>query len=206
MTLKAINKLLRPIRRSVQLMIGRAVLESVKAEGGFQTVKITGIGGVFEGCELFEQYGITSHPPKESEGLIATLGGSSDHCVVINMGARKFRLKGLEEGEVALYDDLGSKVVLKRDKSIEVECENKVTIKTKDVDIDGNLSVTGAITGDSTIAAAKDITSDANIKAAKLLEGADCKTPKTTLNTFFDQYTPHIHDVAVAPGPTTPPK
>ena len=64
--------------------------------------------------ERFQQYGFTSHPKVGAEALVLHLGGSRDHGVVIAVDDRRYRLTALAEGEVALYDDQGSRVHLVR--------------------------------------------------------------------------------------------
>ncbi len=63
--------------------------------------------------------------------MVLALGGRSNNYVVIKCDDRRYRLSGLAEGEVALYDDQGQKVVLYRDR-IEVEAP-KVVVKSDDV-------------------------------------------------------------------------
>jgi phage gp45-like len=74
--------------------------------------------------EHFEPYGLTSRvkqptgqgkQKKKAEGLIVFTGGQRSHGVLIVTGDRRYRLCGLKEGEVALFDDQGQQVHFTRD-------------------------------------------------------------------------------------------
>jgi phage gp45-like len=58
---------------------------------------------------------------------------------------RRYRLTGLAKGEVALYDDLGSKIHLQRDGNILVQCATKVTLDVPDIHATGNITADGEI-------------------------------------------------------------
>lgn len=109
------NKLLDPIRRRVRLMITRAVLSAISDAAGIQLVQVKLLDSeVRDGVERFQNYGYTSVPHAGAEGVMACVSGNRDHGVVIVMDDRRYRLKGLQSGEVAMYDDLGQVVHFKR--------------------------------------------------------------------------------------------
>lgn len=58
-----------------------------------------------DGLEHFEPYGVTSNPHPGAEGIALFLGDGRSHGVVLNVADRRFRLQGLQSGEVALYTD-----------------------------------------------------------------------------------------------------
>lgn len=74
--------------------------------------------------ERFQQYGFTGVPHKKkdekddhvAEVLVGFLGGNRGHAVVLMIDDRRHRLKNMEDGEVALYDDQGQVVRLSRGK------------------------------------------------------------------------------------------
>lgn len=111
---KTFNALIGPMRRRVRLMISRALLSAVNDAVGLQVVQVKLLADeVRDSVERFQNYGFTSHPKPGAEGILACVSGNRDHGVVIVMDDRRFRLH-LEEGEAALYDDLGHKVHLTR--------------------------------------------------------------------------------------------
>ena len=123
-----INRMLRPIRNRVYTMITRAVIESVKDGDGMQLVKISLLAGEARSdVEHFQEYGFTSNPPDSSEcdggfrvGGLGHVGGNRDHLIVLAVGDRLTRLKGLEKGEAAMYNGVsGKKVHMKNSGELE---------------------------------------------------------------------------------------
>lgn len=78
-------------------------------------------GEIKDGMEHFEAYGFTSNPKAGAEVLAGFFGGDRSHGVVICVADRRFRLQGLESGEVAMYTDEGDKLHFKRGREIEIE-------------------------------------------------------------------------------------
>ena len=102
----------------------RAVLTRVDSSGDVQTVQADALAGEqLQDAELFQHYGYSANPPPGSMAVVLPLGGRSSHGVVIATEHGNYRLKQLKPGEVALYSDEGSKIVLKRGRLIEVECD-----------------------------------------------------------------------------------
>ena len=75
---------------------------------------------VKDGMEHLEPYGFTSCPLPGAEGLAAFLGGDRSHGVVVVVADRRYRLTGLESGEVAIYTDEGDKIHLRRGRAIDI--------------------------------------------------------------------------------------
>lgn len=150
-------------------LLGRGVVESVDDSPMMRTVQAEFLpGDVREGLEHFEPYGFTSRVKEGAEAIGAFFNGDRSHGVVLVTADRRFRLH-VEEGEVAVFDDQGQKVVLKRD-GILVETPKNltatvggnalatvsgtttlksgaVTIDAPSVHITGTLSVDGHISG-----------------------------------------------------------
>lgn len=76
-----------------------------------------------DACEHFQPYGFTSHPKVGAEAITVFLGGGRDHGILIVADDRRYRLTKLEEGDVALYTDEGTKIVLGRKKTITITCD-----------------------------------------------------------------------------------
>ena len=157
-----INKLLDPLRRRMRLMIGRAVLAAAADDSkGVQLVQVKLLDGeVADGVERMQSYGYTSVPLAGAEGVMACVSGDRNHGIVVVMDDRRYRLKNLQPGEVALYTDEGDTIVMKRGRKIEVtagaeitatapvvkvEASTKVTLTTPLVEMTQDLSVGGSI-------------------------------------------------------------
>jgi len=115
-----VNKLMAPLARRVKLMIGRCVIDLVDDSDLEQVIQAKLLDGEIRTLERYQQYGFTSVPHRRAEGICAFISGNRDHGIVIATGDRRYRLKDLADGEVALYDDQGQKIHLKRDKEIEI--------------------------------------------------------------------------------------
>lgn len=135
-----------PAMHRIKMMLARAVVSLVNDSLKMQELQLAILHEEKkDGVEHFQNYGFTSHPkaPDASgaaEAVVVFLGGNRDHGIVIVVDDRRFRLKGLESGEVAIYDDLGQKIVLKRDK-IEVTSPTRVDILAPDIKLDAATKV-----------------------------------------------------------------
>lgn len=80
-------------------------------------------GEVKDGLEHFEPYGFTSNPLAGAEGIAAFIGGDRSHGVLLVVADRRYRVQGMEPGEVAIYTDEGAKIHLKRGRIIDIEAD-----------------------------------------------------------------------------------
>lgn len=144
-------------------MVSRAVVSLVNDSLKMQGLQVTLMADQTpDDAEHFQHYGFTSVPLPGAEGIALAVGGSTGHTVVINVDDRRYRLKGLPGGEVALYDDLGHKVKLTRDGIVIDGSGRQVLItNTPMTRLESNLHVTGNITSDGSIVASIDVTAGA---------------------------------------------
>lgn len=137
---------MKPMRN----FLARGVVALVEAGGKLQGLQMRLTADeVKDGMEHFEPYGFTSNPQPGAEGLAAFINGDRSHGVVICVSDRRFRLQGLESGEVALYTDEGDFLHFKRGRVIEVQTATfKIKADTA-VEFDTPLiSTTGRIVSD----------------------------------------------------------
>ncbi|EBC6510035.1 phage baseplate assembly protein V [Salmonella enterica] len=114
-----INQALARIRQAFRIRLG-----ATDSAAAVQRIQAQGVGNEnLQGAELFQHYGFTSHPQPGTMGIVLPLGGVSSHGIVIATEHGAYRLKSLRPGEVALYTDEGAKIVLRRGKLIEADCE-----------------------------------------------------------------------------------
>lgn len=117
-----IDRLISPLRRGLAHIVARAVVTLVNDAAKMQTLQI----GILkdegmDGVEHWQGYGLTVVPHPGAEALVLAAGGHRAHSVVISCADRRYRLVGLETGEVAIYTDEKDKIHLKRGRVIEVE-------------------------------------------------------------------------------------
>ena len=138
MDIKDLLKIIAPLQRKIMLMIGRAVLTTIKDTDGYQKLQIALLSGdVSDGVQRLQNYGWTSVPKAGADAIFVCVGGSHDNGIVIACDDKRYRLKGLASGEVAIYTDEGDKIHLKRGNNIE--------ITTTILKVNGKLTVTGNI-------------------------------------------------------------
>lgn len=190
-----LREFLRPLYVRIQLAVGRCVLKVVDDSKLLQEVQLRALAGeTLGGVEHFQHYGFTSVPFPGCEGVIVCAGGSRDHALLIATGDRRYRLTGLAEGEVALHDDQGQFVHLKRD-SIDVKANTVVNIEgTAEINltavlvtVTGDLAVTGSITADGDI------------------QDLFASGPSDTMEASRDIFNDHVHPENGGNGPTDPP-
>lgn len=112
---RLIQQALVPVNRRVRGLVSRAVVRVVNDALGQQGVQVSlGVGEVRSDVEHHQPYGFSAHPHPDAEGIFLSVGGSRNAGVVLAVGDRRYRLRSLEQGEVAIYDDLGTRVHLRR--------------------------------------------------------------------------------------------
>lgn len=133
------------LARRARLAIARVVLTGVDDTTRLQAVQVkVRADEVHDRVEHFQHYGFTSVPLAGAEGIGLAVGGSTDHLVVVNVDDRRYRKKGLQPGEVCVYDMHGNFVLFKQGELL-VKHTTKVTIDAPTVAVTGDLTVGGTI-------------------------------------------------------------
>lgn len=146
--------------RRVILMVGRGRIKTGKDDGNIQKLQVKlGEMEIRDNTPRMAEYGYTSMPPADTDAVLLFVGGDRSNGIIIATGNQTYRLRGLQTGEVALYDDQGQKVYLTRagividgaGKPVTIHNTPSVTADTPlvhttgDVHVDGNLNVGGNI-------------------------------------------------------------
>lgn len=138
----ALARHLAPLARRVRGLIARAVVDASDDAKRAQTLRVrTGADEPLDATEHMQPYGFTSRAKAGAEALVLALGGSRSRAVVLAVADRRYRLVGLQEGEVAIYDDQGQSVRLGR-AGMTLTAPLGLTI-IGNVTIQGNLSMSG---------------------------------------------------------------
>lgn len=94
-------------------------------------------GETLQAAELFQQFGFTSAPPAGTQVIVLPLGGRTNHSVIIATENGALRVDDLASGEVCIYDQSGSRITLRQNRLVEVECRElaitaseRVTVRT----------------------------------------------------------------------------
>ena len=63
-----------------------------------------------------------------SDCVVVPLGGKTSHGIIVTTTNGAYRITGLSDGETAVYNADGAKMVLKKGRVIEIDCD-KLNIK-----------------------------------------------------------------------------
>jgi phage gp45-like len=100
----ALQRILRPLRQSIFLMIARGVLRAMVEEQGQAKVSVQLLDGEeAQGVELLQPYGMASAPPADADCLVLCPGGDRGMGICIAVEDRRKRPKGLAGGDVVFY-------------------------------------------------------------------------------------------------------
>lgn len=127
------GRLIAPYARKISNLLGRGRVTGVNGKSKMRTLQIGLLAGeTKDGIEHFEPYGFTSEVMEGSEPIAGFFDGDRSHGVVIVVADRRYRLTSMAPGEVAIYDDQGQVVHLKRD-GIVVHSPQNLLLRTDGV-------------------------------------------------------------------------
>lgn len=129
---------MRALESRVRGMISRAIVRLVDDARAAQELQLELLADESQdGVEQLHPYGFTAHPHPDAEAIVACVGGLRSHMIALVVGDRRYRLKGLVAGEVALHDDLGNVIKLRRTK-IEITGTTEVSVTAPIVKVFSN--------------------------------------------------------------------
>lgn len=194
-----ISKLIQPLAIRIRMCITRAVIKSINDNTNVQQMCLgLFVGELKDKVERFQEYGLTSVPLHGMEALTVFIGGDRNNGVIVAVGDRQFRLKGLKGGEVALYTDEGDTLIMKRDHNIECNTEtftinaNKIIMNAKEkVELNTMLTESRG-----------DIKNHGNIEGLANIKGVSVIDTKGSMQKIRDTYNSHTH-ISASPGSPT---
>jgi phage gp45-like len=128
MNIADIQKIIEPIHRRIMLMLGT------------QRVQITVLADeVLDQVERLGEYGFSSNPLQGASALVLFAGGNRGHAVIVATDDARYRAHGLNAGEVCVYNNTGSTILLKSDGSIVITPSNGT------LTVNGSIAATGDI-------------------------------------------------------------
>lgn len=135
--IRLVRKLMAPLERRVSMMVARGVISLLDDGKKMQLAQVQLLADeVAPSLERFQEYGFSSAPAEGAEAVVVFPGGVRSHGIIIAVDDRRFRLGGMKGGEVALYDDAGQVVHLKRD-GILIKSPLKVTAEAPEITLKG---------------------------------------------------------------------
>lgn len=149
MKLEQLQKFIAPLKRKVMQTVSRAIITALSDSSGIQQLQAALLADELQSnIDRLQNYGFTSVPKVGAEGIFLSVGGAREHGVLIAVDDRRYRLKNLASGEVAIYTDEGDKIHFKRGGIIEVNATNRIdliaTSKVKVTAPDAEIACTNA--------------------------------------------------------------
>ena len=159
MDIKTIDKRIKQAFNTVRQGF-RGKVARVQAGGGVQKIQVEGLGGeTVQDLEHAENFGFTSNPPAGSDCVVVPLGGKTSHGIIVTTTNGAYRITGLSDGETAVYNADGAKMVLKKGRVIEIDCDklnikapSGVNITSEKVECSAVLTAQGQINGNGGMA------------------------------------------------------
>lgn len=164
------------ISHALQFAITKGAVVRTDDSPGAQRVETKGLGGWADWADVFYPYGFRSHAKSGAEAILCRLGAVGE-LIALVVFDRRYRIT-LVEGEVAIFDDQGQKIHLKRT-GIDVAAKSGAKIALKnDVDVTGT----------------------ANATAGFAFNGSDGKTGILTITIAGPGATPGVATLLIAGG------
>ncbi len=164
----AAREMMSGLEGRVRGMVARAIVRLVDDARQAQEVQIELLADESQDAvERFQNYGLTSVPHTGAEALVVFAGGLRSHGVVLAVEDRRYRLTGLEDGEVALFDDLGNIIKLGRER-IEMTAVTELRVEAPKVVVQSN-NVRLGEDGGQPVARVGD---DVNLSTGKIVTGS----------------------------------
>ena len=138
--LAGLGRWIQPLKRRVLLMVARGVLDLLDEQNGKLLAQVKLLDQqVRARLEVLQHYGFASRPLAGAELAVMFVGGNRHHGLVIASDDKRYRLRGMAGGEVALYTDEGDVVHLKRGGEIHIEARTRVRIDSPRLECTGEI-------------------------------------------------------------------
>jgi phage baseplate assembly protein V len=200
------------------MMIARSVIKTINDSASIQQVCIGLLAGEMrDKVERFQNYGFSSVPLVGMEAVTAFIAGDRSNGIIVAVGDRKFRVRGLKSGEVCIYTDEGDTIKLARGHNIVATTETftnnvkkyiinaseSVEINTPQTNISNNTSIGGNTDVTGTTAVGGNISGGGNITGSG--EITDAKGSMSGIRGIFNSHThPETDSTTGSPNQTMP--
>lgn len=145
--MKELARFLGPMARRIGNLVTRGVVSAVNAGAKMQTLQLRLMAGeTKDNVEHFEPFGFTSKPLAGAEHVTVFMDGDRSHGITLVVADRRYRLTGLQDGEVAIYDDQDQKVHLTRD-GIVIKTTKKCRMEAANIELHATESYSWDVAG-----------------------------------------------------------
>lgn len=130
-------------RRSREGSLRRVSSVEIDDSGTQQRVRATGLAGEeFDNVVRAQSFGVSSSPPRGSEGVLLEQGGRSDRAHILGLEHPDHRPRNVELGGTVLYDANGQAVSLVKN-NLRIVGGGTVTISAPKIVLDGTVYLGG---------------------------------------------------------------
>lgn len=138
MMLNQLERWISPIKKALQTIVRKAIIISVDDSNDLQLITaLIGKNQKITNIERLQQFGLTSVPENSSEAVILSVAGQQEHAVAVAVDSSSKRPKNLSNGDVCLYANNTTKIVLSQSGDISIETTGNINI--------GGTAVNGAM-------------------------------------------------------------
>jgi phage gp45-like len=136
--------------RRVLMMAAPVKITATNDTGPVHRAQVRGFPPeTIDNMPVLQIYGLASHAMPGSDGMAIFATGDRSNGVIVATGNQQYRLRGLNAGEVALYDNAGNVVRLASGGNIAITCAGPgnvtLTCPTKVRMVTPRLEVTGDV-------------------------------------------------------------
>lgn len=137
----------RIIRKLAAIRLAfRGVQQLIRVAGSVQLISGEGLSGEkVTDAEYFQHFGFSSRPPKDSMFIVLPIGGRTGHGIVIATEHGQYRFQCAADGEMAVFNQWGDHVYLRKDRRMQVVSGLAVDIDAPTTTMSGDLEVAGNI-------------------------------------------------------------
>ena len=133
-------RMVEQLHRRVTMAAGRGTVAGVDDSGQAQLLQVQiGPYELRTGLPRAAEYGFSSVPQIGADAVMLFLAGDRSNGLVVATGDQRYRLRALQGGEVAIWDDQGQHVKIGRSGIVVNGAGQPITVQ-------GDLRVTGEVT------------------------------------------------------------
>lgn len=172
---------MRQVLNKIMNLVSRGFITFSNSASKCQTLQIKMSGGEQKSdVEHIEPYGFTSRPLDGAEAVALFLDGDKSHGVILVAGDRRYRIKSLKKGEVAIYTDEGDYIIFNRNNVINVKTKKFIVNADDEIQLNTKNLVVSA-------------SSETNFDTPLLKSNGEIEDKTSTISNIRTIYNGHTH-------------
>ncbi|MEQ1968755.1 phage baseplate assembly protein [Xenorhabdus nematophila] len=167
--------------RRAMMMLGLGRVTTCNDKGAIQQVQYQTVMEVRDKTNRMAEFGFSSGLPAGADVVLAFLGGDRSNAIVIGSNHQQYRHRGLNPGEVVVYNQWGLHILL---------TESGITVEAK------GQPVTVNDASKVTVNASTEVFLNTPVLKVTGDVIDNCNSNKTTMKQLRDSYNRHTHPVS----------